>query len=40
MIFMGGILGRRFFVREWNVVAIRDPVTGLRLDYKFVKRII
>jgi hypothetical protein len=35
-----GILGRRFFVRGWNVVAIRDPVTGLRLDYKFVRRII
>jgi len=35
-----GILGRRFFVRGWNVVAVRDPVTGLRLDYKFVKRII
>ena len=31
-------LGRRYFVRGWNIVAVRDVITGKRLDYKWVRR--
>ena len=33
-------LGRRFFVRGWNVVSVRDSVSGVRLDYKMVRRFV
>lgn len=32
------VLGRRYFVRGWNVVTIRDAASGLRLDYKMIRR--
>jgi hypothetical protein len=36
----GLVLGRRYFVRGWNVVSIRDGITGQRLDARFVRRIL
>lgn len=32
------VLGRKYFVKGWNVVSVRDAVSGLRLDYKMIRR--
>lgn len=34
------VLGRRHFVIGWNVVSIRNPVSGSRLDYRLIRRIV
>lgn len=33
-------LGRRYFVRGWNTVSVRNAATGIRLDYRLVRRFV